>query len=388
MPDTGRSYLAIPGPSVMPDRVLRAMHMAAPNIYEGELHHMVARLKPDLARVAGTAHDVAIYTGNGHAAWEASLANVISPGDRVLVLATGRFGIGWGEAAARVGAVVEHMRFPWGQPVDPGQVEEHLRANAAYKAILVCQVDTATSVKTEIAPIRAAMDAAGSEALLMVDCMASLGCDRFEMDGVGADVVTAGCQKGLMTPPGLAFVFFGPRAAAAERGDAVSQYWDWRPRARPEVFFQNFGGTAPTHHLYGLRAALDMIFEEGLEEVWARHARLSRAVWAALEAWDIGGAFRPTVPERASRAWSVTTVEAGADNGARLRRFVEEKTGVTLGIGLGAERPEAFFRIGHMGHVNAHMVLGVLACIGAGLKALDIPHGSGGLDAAMAVIAE
>ncbi|NDV01401.1 pyridoxal-phosphate-dependent aminotransferase family protein [Pseudoroseicyclus tamaricis] len=383
----GRTYLAIPGPSVMPERVLGAMHMAAPNIYEGELHDMVARLKPDLARVVGTAHNVAIYIGNGHAAWEASLANVIAPGDKVLVLATGRFGIGWGETAARLGAEVEHIRFPWGQPVDPAQVEAHLRAKGPYRAVLVCQVDTATSVKTDIAPIRAAIDAAGSEALLMVDCMASLGCDRFEMDASGADVVTAGCQKGLMTPPGLAFVFFGPRAEAAQRGDAASIYWDWRARAHPEIFFQHFGGTAPTHHLYGLRAALDMIFEEGLENVWRRHRVLSEAIWAALEAWDIGGALRPTVPERADRAWSVTTVEAGGDNGQRLRRFVEQQAGVTLGIGLGAEVPAGFFRIGHMGHVNAHMVLGVLGCIGAGLKALDIPHGQGGLDAAMDVIA-
>ncbi|MGZ9810018.1 pyridoxal-phosphate-dependent aminotransferase family protein [Pseudoroseicyclus sp. H15] len=383
----GRTYLAIPGPSVMPDRVLRAMHMAAPNIYEGELHKMVAGLKPDLARIAGTRHKVAIYAANGHGAWEAALANVVAPGEKVLVLATGRFGIGWGEQAARLGAVVEHLHFPWGQPADADQLEAHLRSNGPYKAVLVCQVDTATSVKTEIAPLRAAIDAAGSEALLMVDCMASLGCDRFEMDGWGADVVTAGCQKGLMTPPGLGFVFFGPRAEAVQRGDAASQYWDWRYRGTPEVFFQNFGGTAPTHHLYGLRAALDMILEEGLEQVWRRHEALSQAVWAALEAWDIGGDLRPTVPERRHRAACVTTVEAGGENGQALRRFVEEKTGVTLGIGLGADNPAGFFRIGHMGHVNAHMVLGVLGCIGAGLKALDIPHGDGGLDAAMEVVA-
>jgi len=391
----GRNYLAIPGPSVMPDRVLNAMHQAAPNIYEGELVDMVAGLIPDLRTVARTEGHVAIYIANGHGAWEAALSNVVAAGDKVLVLATGRFGHGWGEMARALGAEVEVMDFGNRSPIDLAQVETRLRADrdGDIKAVMAVHVDTATSVLNDIAGVRATMDAAGHGALLMADCIASLGCDRFEMDAWGVDIMVTASQKGLMTPPGLGFVFFNDKAAAAQL-DRVSNYWNWAKRAAPDYLYEYFNGTAPTHHLFGLRAALDLIAEEGgIEAVWARHDRLAQAIWAAFEVWGNAGPLELNVAEAAHRSRAVTAVRIGAPHGTALRQWVEHKAGVTLGIGLGMAEPEdpawhGFFRVGHMGHVNAHMVLGVLGVIEAGLQALDVPHGDGALAAAARVIAE
>ena len=269
-PAQGRPYLAIPGPSVMPDAVLRAMHRAAPNIYDGEIITLTESLIPDLRRVARTQGKVAIYIGNGHAAWEAALANTVAPGETVLALATGRFGHGWGEMAAGIGAGVELLDFGKAAPVDMDRFEQALRADKGHKikAVLATHVDTSTSIRNDIAAMRKAMDAVGHPALLMADCIASLACDCFEMDAWGVDVMVTGSQKGLMTPPGLGFVFFSDKAAAVRaQMPRVSCYWDWAPRANPDLFYQYFAGTAPTHHLYGLRAALDMIHDEGIERV-------------------------------------------------------------------------------------------------------------------------
>lgn len=387
----GRPYLAIPGPSTIPDRVLAAMHRPAPNIYGGPLHDMVAGLIPDLRAVARTAQHVAIYIGNGHAAWEAANANVFSRGDRALVLATGRFGHGWADAARRMGVDVEVVDFGRQSPADPDRLRDALAADRdkAIRAVLVTHTDTASTVRNDIAGLRAAMDAAGHPALLMVDCIASLGCDRFEMDGWGVDVMIAASQKGLMVPPGLAFVWFSDKAReVGKSADLRTPYWAWEPRAFASEFYQNFCGTAPTHHLFGLREALTMLLhEEGLEAAWDRHARLARAVWAAVEAWGMGGAMRLNVADPAFRSHSVTSVGITSPMGTRLRDWTETEAGVILGIGLGmAEAGDpashGWFRIAHMGHVNAHMTLGALAVIGAGLVALDIPHGAGALDRA------
>lgn len=392
----GTHYLAIPGPSVSPDPVLRAMHRQSPNIYTGELHEIVATLIPDLKRVARTDHNVAMYIANGHGAWEAALANTLSRGDRVLALASGMFCHGWADMAEAMGAIVERMDFGRRAPVDVDRVAAALAADRAHeiKAILVVHVDTATSVRNDIGALREALDAAEHPALLMVDCIASLACDRMEMDDWGADVVVTGSQKGLMTPPGMAFVFFNAVAEAArERADMVTRYWDWRPRAEPEVFYQHFCGTAPTHHIYGLRTALDMIHAEGIEAVWARHATLARALWAAVEAWGAEGPLELNIPDPACRSHAVTSLRLVQPDGTRLREWCETRAGVTLGIGLGMAteddpRSDGFFRIGHMGHVNAQMMMGALGSIGAGLKALGIPHGPGALEAAAAVLSE
>lgn len=391
----GRPYLAIPGPSVMPEPVLRAMHRSAPNIYEGELVEMMPDLTADLCRVACTNGHVAIYISNGHGAWEAALANVLAPGEKVLVPATGRFGHGWGEIASGLGAEVEVLDFGKQSAVDMERFEAALRADKSHeiKAVLATHVDTSTSIRNDVLAMRRAMDATGHPALLMVDCIASLACDRFEMDAWGVDVMVAASQKGLMVPPGLGFVFFNTKAAEVRRGmDRVSRYWDWTLRAEPEMFYQYFGGTAPTHHLYGLRASLDMIHAEGLENVWTRHESLARAIWAACDIWGQDGPLALNVVDEDCRSHAVTSLRIGAPYGTELRSWLEREAEVTLGIGLGMAEPgdpawHGFFRMGHMGHVNAHMVLGMLASVNAGLMALGVPHGAGALDAAAKVLA-
>lgn len=390
----GRSYLAIPGPSVMPDAVLSAMHRAAPNIYAGELPDMMPRLMDDLRAVARTQHNAAIYIANGHGAWEAALANVIAPGDRVLLPATGRFGFGWGDMATGLGAQIDVIDFGKRAPIDVAQVSEALLADKSHeiKAVMAVHVDTSTSVRNDIAGLRAALDDAGHPALLMVDCIASLACDVFEMDAWGVDVMVTASQKGLMVPPGLGFVFFSERAQAARsRMTRVSRYWDWGPRADPQIFAQHFGGTAPTHHLYGLRASLDMIHAEGIENVWHRHGVLARAIWAACDVWGQGGPLEMNVADPSHRSHAVTALRLGAPHATRLRDWVEQNLGLTLGIGLGMAEPgddawHGFFRLGHMGHVNGHMIMGLLGGIEAGMRALDIPRGTGALEAAAAVI--
>lgn len=392
----GRGYLAIPGPSVMPDAVLQAMHRAAPNIYAGELPDMMPALMADLKRVARTQAHVAMYIGNGHAVWEAALANTVAPGETVLIPATGRFGIGWGEMAEKMGINVQLIDFGLSAPIDMDRVSEALAADKGHniKAVLGVHVDTSTSIRNDMTGLRAALDATDHPALLMADCIASMGCDRFEMDAWGVDVTVTGCQKGLMVPPGVGFVFFNDKAEAARAAmPRVSGFWDWQPRANAQEFYQYHCGTAPTHHIYGLRAALDMIHDEGMEHVWARHEVLARAVWAACEAWSEAGSFAMNVADHADRSRAVTSLRLQAPDATKLREWTQENLGLTLGIGLGMAAPSdpawhGFFRLGHMGHVNGHMILGMLGGIEAGMRALDIAHGAGALDAAAQIIAK
>lgn len=390
----GRTYLAIPGPSVVPDAVLRAMHRASPNIYEGELPDMMPGLTADLKRVARTDGHVAIYISNGHGAWEAALANTVGIGDKVLVLATGFFAMAWSRIAEARGIEVDVLDFGNGGTFDLDRVEAVLKADSAqaYKAVMAVHVDTSSSNRNEFAPLRAILDDLGHPALLIADCIAAMGCDRFEMDAWGVDVALTGSQKGLMCPPGLGFVFFNDKAAERrKRLKHVSTYWDWAPRCEPEAFYQYFSGTAPTHHLYGLRTALDMIHAEGIETVWARHATLARAIWAAVEHWGQDGPLRLNIADRALRSHAVTAMAIGKPHGTELRRWCSDQAGVTLGIGLGmgnADDPKSdgFFRFGHMGHVNAHMIIGLLGVVEAGLGALGIPHRAGGVSEAARVI--
>ncbi|MCV2892829.1 pyridoxal-phosphate-dependent aminotransferase family protein [Lentibacter sp. XHP0401] len=391
----GRDYLAIPGPSVMPDAVLRAMHRAAPNIYAGELPDMMPSLIEGLKKVARTDHFATIYIGNGHAAWEAALSNIVREGDTVLGVINGHFGRGWARVAEGLGVNVIPLDCGLKAPAQGEALEAALRADkeGKIKAVLCTHVDTSTSVKNDIATLRAAIDAAGHSALLAVDCIASLGCDRFEMDAWGVDVMVAASQKGLMVPPGLGFVFFSDKAAAVRNCmDRVSHYWDWGPRSAPEALWQYFAGTAPTHHLYGLQASLEMIHSEGMEAVWARHEKLAGAIWAACETWGQGGPLTLNVPEPAHRSTAVTSLHIGKTIGTRLRQWTEGEAGLTLGIGLGMGNEEdpmadGYFRIGHMGYVNPQMIMGALGSIEAGLAALQVPRGSGALDAAAQALA-
>lgn len=383
----GRTYLAIPGPSVVPDAVLRSMHRASPNIYEGELPDMMPDLLRDLKKVAGTNGHAAIYICNGHGAWEAALANTVAAGEKVLVLATGFFAMAWSRIAEARGIVVDVLDFGNGGTFDLARVEETLRADSAhgYKAVLAVHVDTSSSNRNEYLPLRRILDELNHPALLMADCIASMACDRFEMDAWGVDVAVTGSQKGLMCPPGLGFVFFNDKAAEQRRAlKLVSTYWDWTQRAAPEAFYQYFSGTAPTHHIYGLRTALDMIHAEGMEAIWDRHAALAGAIWAAVEHWGQDGPLRLNIADRALRSHAVTALSIGKPYGAQLRRWCADQAGVTLGIGLGMANDddplgEGYFRFGHMGHVNAHMILGLLGVVEAGLGALGIPHRAGGV---------
>ncbi len=399
----GRNSVAIPGPSIIPDRVLAAMQRPSPNIYDGELIDIAQSLYPDLKTVARTDGNVAIYISNGHGSWEASISNVLSPGDRALVLNTGFFGSRWAFMARAMGIDVEVLDFGMDECADPDAFRDRIRADKHpyIKAVFVTQTDTASSVTNNIPEIRNVMDEVGHDSLLMVDCIASLGCEPHEMDAWGVDVMNAACQKGLMTPAGLSFVYFGDRAREARaRMPRVSCYWDWVPRTEPEHFYQLFGGTAPTHHIFALREALDiLVHEEGVTNAWARHEQLAKAIWAAIDCWGDESRICPGISNPTHRSRAVTTIrttndrsgnqDAGTD-ADRIREWCETHFGVTLGIGLGFpdHMSGSAFRIGHMGHLNPAMILGTLGCVDSALKALGIPHGDGALEVASRVISE
>lgn len=376
----GRPMVSIPGPSVIPDRVLNAMHRPMPNIYEGDLIDLSFSVLDDLPKVARTSQPVFVSVSNGHGAWDMATSNTLSRGDLVLVLEAGRFAGSWGSQAAVSGIRTETLSAVPGYPVDPAAVEERLKADTGHEiaAILVVQVDTATSVRNDIAAIRRAIDAAGHPALFMVDCIASLGCEPYEMDEWGVDVTVAATQKGLMVPPGLGFVWASDKAMAAhERADLRSGHWDWTARRTPDAHYQIYCGTPPVQHLYGMREALDMLFEEGLEQVWARHRALGEAVRAAVSMWAVPGALGYVARDPDARANSVTTLSTGEVDADELRRVCEQQAGLTLGIGLEGFEGRAF-RIGHMGHLNPPMLLGTLGTIEAALHAMKVPMtGSG-----------
>lgn len=382
----GRQFLSIPGPTNVPDEVLRAMHRPAVDIYSGPLLALTETLLGDLSRLFRTAGRSYIFIANGHGAWEASLTNLLSRGDKILVLESGRFAVGWGEAAGRLGVTVETLAGDWRRAVQPDEVEARLRADAKgeIKAVLVAQIDTASGVGNDIAAIAQAVKAARHDALLMVDTVASLGCVPFEMDAWGVDVAVAGSQKGLMTPPGLGFVAINARARRIhETADLRTPYWDFTAR-EGEEHYQKYAGTPPEHLLFGLRAAVDMLFAEGLDNVFRRHRLLAEATRRAVAQWSEGQALAFNITEPSERSDTVTTVlmPEGKDPQA-LRRYCEEKCGVVLGTGIGALSGRAF-RLAHMGHVNAPMLLGTLGVVEVGLKALGIPHGAGGTEAAIA----
>jgi alanine-glyoxylate transaminase/serine-glyoxylate transaminase/serine-pyruvate transaminase len=381
----GRPLLAIPGPTNVPDEVLAAMQRPAMDIYAGEMIGLTDSLLADLAAIFRTTGRTYIYAANGHGGWEAALTNVLSRGEQVLALESGRFALGWAEMARMLGVEAEVLPGSWRRSVDPAQLEERLRCDKAHaiKAVLAVQIDTASGVANDIPAIRRAIDAAGHPALLMVDGVASLGCVPFEMDAWGIDVAMSGSQKGLMTPPGLAFVAANARARKVhETAGLRTLYWDWTFR-EGEVHYQKYCGTPPEHLLFALRKALDLLLAEGLDDAIRRHALLAEATRAAVATWAEGGALAFNIERPAERANSVTCIRLTQGIDPRpLLRYCRERCGVTLGIGLGALDGKGF-RIAHMGHVNAPMLLGTLGSVEMGLKALGIPHGSGGVQAAV-----
>ena len=384
----GREFLAIPGPTTMPDEVLRAMHRPAVDIYSGPLLALTDGLLRDLARVFSTKGRAYIYIANGHGAWEAALTNVLSKGDRILVLESGRFAIGWGDSARRMGVEVEVLKGDMRRAVRPAEVEAYLKADRSangsgtIKAVLVAQIDTASGVVNDIPAISQAIRAAGHDALLMVDTVASLGCMPFEMDAWGVDVAMSGSQKGLMTPPGLGFVAANDRAREIHKTAGLrTPYWDWTDR-EGDQHYQKYAGTPPEHLLFGVRQALDMLLEEGLENVFLRHRLLAEAVRRAVGIWGEGQAIGFNIVEPGERSDTVTTVLVNGHDPEALRAYCSEKCGVVLGQGIGQLAGKAI-RIAHMGHVNAPMVLGTLSVVEMGLAALSIPHGRGGAQAAI-----
>ena len=381
----GREFLAIPGPTTLPDEVLRAMHRPAVDIYGGPLLALTDSLLADLSRLFRTNGRSYIYIANGHGAWEAALTNVLSRGDKVLVLESGRFAVGWGNAAAFLGAEVEVLKGEWDRAVHPAKVEARLREDKAgeIKAILVAHIDTSSGVVNDIEAIGKVIRAAGHDALFMVDAVASLGCVPFEMDAWGVDVAMAGSQKGLMSPPGLGFVAVNDRARGVhKRAGLRTPYWDWTARDG-EVHYQKYAGTPPEHLLFALRAALDMIFAEGLDEVFRRHQLLAEGVRRAVTVWAKEKAFDFNITTPGERSDTVTTILMGdGRDPSPLRNYCNARCGVVLGAGIGEMAGKAF-RIAHMGHVNAPMVLGTLGVVEMGLQALGIPHRSEGVRAAI-----
>lgn len=396
--DFGRHLVAIPGPSVIPDRVLNAMHRTSPDIYSEEFWSLTEGVINDLKLLADTDGHVAIYISNGHGAWEASITNLFSPGDTILVLSTGLFASSWGGFAKSLGVNVETIDFGLQSDIVINQVAERLAKDSAgiIKAVLAVHVDTATSVRNDIQQLSKVLKSENHPALLLIDCIASLACDEFHMDLWGADVVLAGSQKGLMLPPGMAFVYFNDHAhKVGMNAQLRTPYWDWNRRINPEEFYQIFCGTAPTQLIFGLRESLNMILhEEGIENTIDRHGKLAKALWTAVQTWEQDGSqLRFNISNPKNRSHSVTALKCGAPYGQKLREWTSNHAGVSLGIGLGFSTPEdpkasGSFRIGHMGHINPHMLLGLIASIESGFEAIGFRRGQGAIEAAAKELSE
>ena len=386
----GREFLAIPGPTTMPDEVLQAMHRPALDIYSEQMLELTDSLLADLSKLFATKGKSYIYIANGHGAWEATLSNVLSRGDKLLVLESGRFAIGWGQAAAAMGVEVEVLKGDWRRAIRPAEVEARLKQDKEHtiKAIVAVQVDTASGAYNDVEAIGKAIKSTGHPALFMVDTVASLGCMPFEMDKWGIDVAMSGSQKGLMTPPGLGFVAANARALEVhKKANMSTPYWSWSEREGTE-HYRKYAGTAPVHLLFALRQAVDMLFEEKLDNVFLRHRLLGEAVRRAVAVWAEGQVLGFNIAEPGERSDTVTTVMMGGGyEPAALHRYCKEKCGVVLGVGIGDLQGQAF-RIAHMGHINAPMILGTLGVVEVGLNALDIPHGRGGVEAAIEWLGE
>lgn len=375
----GREFLHTPGPTNIPDRILNAMHRPAVDFSGPDFIALSTSCFEDLKGVFGTAGEVFILTSSGHGGWEASIVNLLEAGDTILAPETGRFSRAWSAMAAAHGVRIEEIPSDWRHAIDPDAVADALRADTAgkIKAVLAVHVETATGVVSDIPAIRAAIDAAGHPALLVVDAIASLGTVPFPMDDWGVDVAIAASQKGLMMPPGLGFTGVGARALEASAACKTPRdYWSWQNRGGPE-YYRRFCGTAPEHLMYGLRAAIDMLHEEGLERVFARHARLAEAVRRAVAAWTAGGALEFNAVRPEQRAQSLTVIRTPEDiDGETIRTVARERFGVSIGGGL-SDLAGRVFRIGHMGDLNEPMILGALGGVEAALRACGVAHDSG-----------
>ncbi|HUG55718.1 MAG TPA: aminotransferase class V-fold PLP-dependent enzyme [Candidatus Limnocylindrales bacterium] len=380
---SGRPFLQIPGPTNVPERVLRAMDRAVIDHRGPELAALVRGLLPDLGRVFGSERGrVVVFPTSGTGAWEAALVNTLAPGDRVLSFEQGHFADLFARAARNLGLRVDQVPMDPRRPIPAERVEEALQREGrdGYRAVLVVHNETSTGVRNDVAAVRAALDAVGHEALLIVDTVSSLASMDFRADEWKVDVALTGSQKGLMLPPGLGILCAGPRAlAASELGGSPRSFFDWRPVLR-ENEAGYFPYTPATLLLFGLRAALDILFEEGLEAVFARHERLAGAVRAAVRAWGLE--TYSADPAGHSQSLTAVLTPEGLDSAQVIRR-ARERFGLALGVGLGAVRGK-LFRIGHLGSLNeletlaviggVEMALaecGVLVRLGAGAEAAE-----------------
>ncbi|HEY7905155.1 MAG TPA: aminotransferase class V-fold PLP-dependent enzyme [Casimicrobiaceae bacterium] len=378
---SGRHFLQIPGPTNVPDRVLRAIDRPTIDHRGPEFAVLGKAVIAGMKRVFRTEADVVIYGASGTGAWEAALVNTLSPGDRVLMSETGQFAALWKRLAERLQLAVEFIPGDWRHGASAAEIETRLAADSAHaiKAVCVVHNETSTGVTTRIPPIREAMDRAGHPALLMVDTISSLGSIDYRHDAWRVDVTVGGSQKGLMLPPGLSFNAISAKALAASKSARLPRaYWDWA-----DMLASNAGGYFPytpsTNLLYGLNEALEMLAEEGLEHVFARHLRLAEATRRAVRAWGLEILCADSAEYSATLTAIVMPDGHDAD---ALRKVVLERFDMSLGQGLG-KLAGRVFRIGHLGWFNDLMLCGTLCGVEMGLAAAGVPHRKGGVQAAL-----
>jgi alanine-glyoxylate transaminase/serine-glyoxylate transaminase/serine-pyruvate transaminase len=383
---SGRHFLQIPGPTNVPDRVLRAIDRPTIDHRGPEFGELGRTVLAGMKRVFATEANVVIYPASGTGAWEAALVNTLSPGDRVLMAETGHFATLWRKLAERLSLAVDFVPGDWRRGADVAAIEARLAADKAHaiKAVCVVHNETATGAVTHVPAVRAALDRTGHPALLMVDTISSLGSLDYRHDEWGVDVTIGGSQKGLMLPPGLSFNAFSAKAlAATDRATMPRSYWDWR-----EMLASNATGYFPytpaTNLLYGLAEALAMLFEEGLPNVYARHARFGEATRRAVRAWGLE--IQCAEPADYSSVLTGVVMPEGHSADA-FRRVVLERCDMSLGQGLGKLSGKVF-RIGHLGWFNDLMLCGTLAGVEMGLALAGVPHRKGGVDAAMGYLVD
>lgn len=378
---TGRHFLQIPGPTNVPDRVLRAMDRPVIDHRGPEFAALATEVLEGLRPIFQTSGPVVIYPSSGSGAWESAIVNTLSPGDRVLMFETGHFSDLWRQIAERMGVQVEYVPGNWRRGVSPADVEARLAADKAHaiRAVMVVHNETSTGVTSRIREIRAAMDRARHPALLMVDTISSLASMDYRHDEWGVDVTVAGSQKGLMLPPGLSFNSISEKALAAGKTAKLPRsYWDWQ-----EMLKRNRAGFFPytpaTNLLWGLREALLMLQEEGLPNAFRRHDRHAEATRAAVRAWGLEVVCEE--PREYSSTLTAVFMPQGHD-ADRLRGIILEKFDLSLGTGLSRFAGKVF-RIGHLGHFNDLMLAGTLSGIEMGLRLAGVPHEHGGISAAL-----
>ena len=381
----GYHFFINPGPTNIPDRVLRAMDRGAIDFNGAQFRAIAEECVAGLKRVFKTDQTVLSYAASGHGAWEAALVNLFSPGDKVLVVESGYFSLNWGMRGEAFGLEVETLANDWRTAADPARLESRLREDRehAIKAVLVVHNETSTGVVNDIDQLRRAIDSARHPALFLVDTISSLASMDFRMDEWGVDVTVAGSQKGLMLPTGMAFTGVSARAiAAATEAKLPRVYWDWR-RLLGTSAQAHWNGTAPVHFFFGLQEALRMLEEEGLDNVFARHHRLAEATRRAVRAWRQNDGPEIFASDPRAQSDSITAVQLPEGYDAdEVRQIALDKFNVSLGGGLDRLRGHVL-RIGHLGDLNEPMILGAIAAIEMALELAGVPHGRGGVQAAM-----